>query len=80
MAPDVVQQLRGALRVDEHGVVITTSHFTKAATIEANAAGKRPIALIDGPSLVEIGVRTKSVGLPTIDHEGMTSITADTSA
>lgn len=84
--PEIVQQMRGALKVDEHGVVITTSHFTKGAIAEADAEGKRPIALVDGPALADllidndIGVRSKLVSLPTIDAETLASITADTLA
>ena len=46
--------LRGTLGADEHGVLITTGGFTKQAQAEAEAEGKRPIALIDGEMLVEL--------------------------
>jgi len=45
---------RGSLPVDAHGVVITTSDFTKQARSEMSASGLKPIALIDGPALVEL--------------------------
>ena len=36
----VVRELRGALHVDEHGVVITTANFTADAISEAIRAGQ----------------------------------------
>ncbi len=49
-----ILMLRGTLGVDEHGVLITTGGFTKQAQIEAEAEGKKPIALIDGGTLVDL--------------------------
>lgn len=49
-----ILMLRGTLGVDEHGVLITTGRFTKQARTEAEAEGKKPIALIDGQSLVDL--------------------------
>jgi restriction system protein len=49
-----VLMLRGALGADEHGVFITTSGFTKQAQEEAQAEGKKPIALIDKEMLVDL--------------------------
>lgn len=43
-----VQQLRGSLKTDEHGMVITTSRFGKQARNEAQRESAVPIALIDG--------------------------------
>jgi HJR/Mrr/RecB family endonuclease len=77
VAPGVVQQLRGALMADEHGMVVTTSHFSPAAIAEASAVGKRPIALIDGHALVDLlvdhdlGVTSKAVRLIALDPAGL---------
>lgn len=49
-----VLMLRGALGVDEHGVFITTGRFTKQAVTEAEAEGKKPIAIIDGQMLFDL--------------------------
>jgi restriction system protein len=49
-----ILMLRGTLGVDEHGVLITTGGFTKQAQVEAEAEGKKPIALIDGGTLVDL--------------------------
>ncbi|MDD4017738.1 MAG: restriction endonuclease [Kiritimatiellae bacterium] len=43
-----VAELRGSLQPDARGAVVTTSHFSKAALLEASEAGKRPIVLVDG--------------------------------
>jgi hypothetical protein len=43
-----VAELRGSLQQFARGVVITTSHFSKAAISEANQEGKNPICLVDG--------------------------------
>jgi restriction endonuclease Mrr len=70
---NVVRQLRGALDVKQHGVVITTSGFTKAAITEASAAGKQPIGLVDGPGLVALlirhglGVQSRPVSVLKLD-------------
>jgi restriction endonuclease Mrr len=34
--------------------VVTTSHFSKAAILEAAASGKAPIVLVDGYSLARL--------------------------
>jgi restriction system protein len=69
----VIRELRGALHVDEHGVVITTANFTPEAVVEATAQGKAPVGMVDGPSLVQLlienglGVSTVSVPLRRLD-------------
>ncbi len=50
----VVGRLRGSLPVDAHGIVITTSDFTKQARTEATTLGLKPIAPINGRELVEL--------------------------
>jgi restriction system protein len=47
-----VQALRGSLDADEHGLLVTTSKYSAGAVADANAAGKRPIALINGQQLI----------------------------
>jgi len=70
---DVVAQLRGSAEVDQRGLVITTSDFTKSAIDEARAANKMPVALVNGDRLVDllikngIGVQTQQVTLHTLD-------------
>jgi len=49
-----VAELRGSLQPYARGVVVTTSHFSKAAMNEANEDGKIPISLIDGFRLSEV--------------------------
>jgi len=77
-----IRDLRGALRVDEHGVVITTRHFTKDAVTEATASGKRPISLVDGPGLVDlllergIGIQTRFVPIRSLDTAALLGMSA----
>lgn len=49
-----VAELRGGLETFARGVVVTTSHFSKAAKSEASAHGKNPIVLVDGICLASI--------------------------
>ncbi|MDM8532171.1 restriction endonuclease [Anaerolineales bacterium HSG25] len=81
-APEV-QALRGALTVHEQGIFITTSKFSKGAITEAQASGKAPISLIDGPKLVslllthEIGVNTEQHTIYTLDTEWWGDVVGD---
>jgi restriction system protein len=56
---DAVQAFIGALHLkgSQKGVMITTSAFTKAATISAAAAGNLRVVLIDGEELTRLMVR-----------------------
>ena len=73
----VVRELRGALASGQHGVIVTTSGFTKDAVTEAKAAAKTPIALVDGNDLVDLmvrngfGVHTRPVPLFTLNLEDL---------
>jgi HJR/Mrr/RecB family endonuclease len=49
-----VAELRGSLQPFARGVVVTTSHFSKAAINEASGEGKNPIGLIDGFGLSRV--------------------------
>jgi hypothetical protein len=50
----VVRELRGALRVDERGLIVTTAEFTQGAVLEATAEGKTKIGLLGGNALVRL--------------------------
>ena len=52
-----IQQLRGALAGDEHGVFITVGGFTRQAREEAEAVAKKEMKLIDGDMLVDLILR-----------------------
>ena len=54
-----VAELRGSLQPFARGVVITTSHFSKAAINEAIEEGKNPISLIDGFRLSKVVITEK---------------------
>ena len=62
-----VQALRGSLTVHEHGIVITTSHFSKGAIAEAKAPGKAPISLIDGGKLLDLLIQHR-IGVTAEEH------------
>lgn len=71
----IVTQLRGSLQVHQHGIIITTSDFSKAARAEADAPGKTHIGLINGAELVEllikhkVGVANRALEVTTLDEE-----------
>ncbi len=71
----VVTQLRGSAEVDQRGLIITTSKFTKDAKQEAQAPNKMPVSLINGEKLVSlliskgIGVKKEMVTIHSIDTE-----------
>jgi len=46
-----ILQLRGALRENQEGIFVTTSHFTTSAKEEANSVGKKRIHTISGELL-----------------------------
>lgn len=50
----VVQQVRGSLGTHEHGLIITTSGFSKGAREEAARPDAAPVALMDGEQLVSL--------------------------
>jgi Restriction endonuclease len=50
----IVRELRGALRVDERGLIVTTAEFTREAMHEASAEGKAKIGLLGGDALVRL--------------------------
>ncbi len=54
-----INSFRGALSVTAKGVFITTSHYTRAAVTEARHQSKPSIALIDGPRLSSMVIRSR---------------------
>jgi len=80
----VVRELRGALRIDERGLIITTSDFSADAREEAQAEGKARIGLLSGDDLVTlclergIGVTTRRVVLYELDLVSLKPGEADT--
>jgi HJR/Mrr/RecB family endonuclease len=55
-----VAELRGSLQPHAAGCIVTTSHYSRAALIEATSPGKVPINLIDGYQLAGL---VNSLGL-----------------
>jgi hypothetical protein len=54
-----INNFRGALSTTAKGVFITTSHFTRAALVEARRDSKPSIALVDGEKLAGIIIRNE---------------------
>jgi restriction system protein len=80
VGPKVVRELRGSLKVHEHGIVITPSDFTSSAKVESDEAGKTRISLINGEELVEllihhqVGVKQEEYTISVLDEEYWTEI------
>ncbi|MFZ1553811.1 MAG: restriction endonuclease [Anaerolineae bacterium] len=70
-----VTSLRGSLQVQQQGIIISTSDFSKGARVEATAPNKSYIGLINGQELVEllvrhkVGVREKPLPVLSLDQE-----------
>lgn len=70
-----ITQLRGSAEVDQRGLIITTSDFTKDAIDESKATNKMPVALVNGEKLIEllfkykVGVKEETVSVFSIDSE-----------
>jgi hypothetical protein len=79
----IVNELRGALGPQERGLIITLSHFTRAARAEADAPDRTPITLIDGEQLIdllvdnEIGVASRVVSILELDEGALSPSAAD---
>lgn len=71
----VIAQLRGSAEVDQRGLVITTSDFTRDGVAEASAPNKMPVALVNGDKLLDlmikhgVGVRKQEVPVYSLDAE-----------
>lgn len=70
-----ITQLRGSAEVDQRGLIITTSDFTKDAVNESVAINKMPVALVNGTKLIDllfkykVGVKEEVVSVFSIDSE-----------
>lgn len=70
-----ITQLRGSAAVDQRGLIITTSDFTRSAVIESRAPNKMPVALVNGEKLIEllfqykVGVKEDIVSVYSVDGE-----------
>lgn len=70
-----VQAVRGSLTAHEHGIIITSSDFSKGARLEAEAVGKTPISLVNSHDLLElliehgIGVNKEQHTVLSLDDE-----------
>lgn len=71
----VITQLRGSAEVDQRGLVITTSEFTKDAISESKAPNKMPVSLINGERLLDflmkygVGIKKESLEVYSVDTD-----------
>ena len=78
----VVRELRGSLGVQQRGLIITTSDFTRDALTEASLPDRTPVSLLNGQQLVdllaehEIGIRRKMVPVLELNVEDLDMATA----
>ncbi len=79
----IVAQLRGSAEVDQRGLIIATSDFTKDAIAEAKAPNKMPVSLVNGEKLIEllikhkVGVKAEAVSLYSIDNQYFENVIVD---
>lgn len=70
----VITQLRGSAEVDQRGLVITTSDFTKDGIDEAQAPNKMPVSLVNGEKLIQllikygVGVKKQELFVLSLDE------------
>lgn len=70
-----ITQLRGSAEVDQRGLIITTSSFTKDAREEAKAPNKMPVSLVNGERLIEllfkyeVGIKKESVDIYSVQTD-----------
>lgn len=80
---DTVTQLRGSAQVDQRGLIITLSDFTKGAKEEARAPNKMPVLLVNSEKLLdlmlenEVAVTKESIPLYSIDSDWLDSFNND---
>jgi hypothetical protein len=67
VGPKIVRELRGSLKVHEHGIVMTPSNFTPSAISEADEPGKAHVSLINGEQLVALLIENQ-VGVAKVEH------------
>lgn len=71
----VITQLRGSAEVDQRGLVITTSDFTKDAIKESKAPNKMPVSLVNGENLIDLmfennlGIKQEEIVMYSLDNE-----------
>ncbi len=78
----VITQLRGSAEVDQRGLVITTSDFTKDAISESKAKNKMPVSLVNGDKLLKlmfeygVGVKKEDKSIYSLDLDYFQSETS----
>jgi restriction system protein len=79
----VITQLRGSAEVDQRGLIITTSDFTKDGIDEAQAPNKMPVSLVNGEKLIQllikygVGVKSESLTVLSLDDSYFQNFSSD---
>lgn len=82
----VIAQLRGSAEVDQRGLVITTSDFTKDGIVEAKAPNKMPVSLVNGDKFIQllikygVGVKKEELYILSLDEEFFQNYSSDESS
>ena len=81
----VITQLRGSAEVDQRGLIITTSDFTKDGIDESQAQNKMPVSLVNGEKLIQllikygVGVKSESLSILSLDESYFQAFSTDES-
>ena len=55
VGPNVIREMQGSMTSDvDHGIVITTGHFSPSAKTQAKAPGAKQVELVDGERLCDL--------------------------
>ena len=79
----VITQLRGSAEVDQRGLIITTSDFTKDGIEESQAQNKMPVSLVNGEKLIQllikygVGVKSESLSILSLDESYFQAFSTD---
>jgi restriction system protein len=82
----VITSLRGSIAVNQQGIIITTSDFSKGAQVEAAAANRAHIGLINGEELLDllikhkVGVVEKTLTVIGLDDEWWSDLSGEAEA
>ena len=79
VGPATVREMQGSMTSDvDHGIVITTGHFTSSAIKQAKAPGTKQVELVDGERLCELldehGLGVFKTERRVVDREWLESV------
>ena len=79
VGPAVVREMQGSMTSDvDHGIVITTGHFSPSAKTQAKAPGAKQVELVDGERLCELldehGLGVTKIERRKVDREWLEKV------